>query len=222
MSEFGDLLKTILDQSGMSQMDLARALKTSSSVISQTCSGQRLPPLERIGVWAEALGLNTARKESFIIAAHLAHAPERVRQQVGRLQETADGLSGSSSAVRRVRESASDDEAVANEVAIAIADCHAQCDPAQHVGIPPLDLAWVSRGVVDGLLHRLEREWIPSSAVQPLRVVQAALKEAAADFSRTLRPSDPATVGPALRRLGAALHHARSLLVPGVRPRRRR
>lgn len=222
MSAFGDLLKTALDQAGMSQMDLARALTTSSSVISQTCSGQRLPPLDRIAVWADALRLSASRREDFIAAAHLAHAPERVQQQVGRLQETVDAAGEASPAALRLGESAVDEVAIAHQVAAAIADCYAQFDPDRHAGIPPVDLAWIGRNVLDELLQRLEREWIRLSATRPMLAVQTMLMAATVEFHRTLRPSDPATVEPALRRLGAALEQARLQLVSGKRPRHRR
>lgn len=211
MTAFGDLLRTRLSEAGMSQMDLARQLDTSSSVISQTCSGVRLPPLARISAWARALGLSGARAEEFIAAAQLAHAPPQVREQFERLRGTA-GDPAAPPAARRVREG--DEEEAVQAAAAAFADCADQLDPARHPVIPPLDLAWVGRGVLDGLLQRLDRDWLPASSAAPLREARVRLVEAIAEFQATLRPSAPATVAPALRRLGQALAKARALLAP--------
>lgn len=222
MTAFGDLLRTRLSDAGMSQMDLARQLDTSSSVISQTCSGLRLPPLARIETWARALGLSGARAEEFIAAAQLAHAPPQVREQFARLRGAAADPDQPPQADRRVHEGAGDVEGAVQEAAAAFAECADQLDPARHPAIPPLDLAWVGRGVLDGLLQRLDHDWLPAFPGAPLREARAKLVEAMAEFQATLRPSAPATVAPALRRLGAALAQARGLLTPGKGARRQR
>ena len=91
-SDFPAMLRAALAKAGMSQMDLARALGTVSSVVSHTCKGEKLPPLERITHWAKALNLRDEACADFIRQAHLAHCPEVIRDDYLRLRARVDKL----------------------------------------------------------------------------------------------------------------------------------
>ena len=100
---FGDLLRKLLTRKGMSQMDLARDLGTTSSVISQTTTGSRLPPLDRIDLWADAMRLTEDEREEFALSAALAHCPEPIQREMARLQATITRLEKAVSALESER-----------------------------------------------------------------------------------------------------------------------
>jgi transcriptional regulator with XRE-family HTH domain len=85
---FGTLLKRYLDREGMSQMDLARSVNTSSSVVSEVQHDKRPPPLPRIDAWADALGLVGQERLGFLREALLAHCPEPIRDEMRTLRAT--------------------------------------------------------------------------------------------------------------------------------------
>lgn len=228
MRSFPDLLRNCLAHAGMSQMDLARAVGTSSSVVSQACLGQRPPPLERMDAWADALGLDDRARAVFIATAQLAHAPEAVRQRVASLEQrlthqVGEGDEREVGVVTRVREPSSDDAllTVLAAVGAAIDACRRPLETV--TGTEPLiDRAWEAQGLLQVLLTRLTGTWLPQATHRPtaalLRTAQTHLLRAAAAF-RTARPSQQAVLEASLRKVDAALLQARRSLDP-TSPRR--
>lgn len=219
MSAFPDLLRSCLATAGMSQMDLARAVGTSSSVVSQTCLGQRPPPLERMDAWADALGLQAGPREVFLATAQLAHAPEGVRERVAKLEQRlglheieAEGWDGRA-ATARVRETGAADEGSLPLAARAIDECRALLEDSSSV-VPLIDRAWEAHGVLLSLLSRAGT-WPASGArgagAVRLRASHAHLLRAAAAF-RAVRPSQPAQLAAAMRKASSALLRARAAL----------
>ncbi|MBA3700560.1 MAG: helix-turn-helix transcriptional regulator [Planctomycetes bacterium] len=212
----------------MSQMDLARAVGTSSSVVSQACLGQRPPPLERMDAWADALGLDDRARAVFVATAQLAHAPEAVRQRVAWLeQRLANQVCGGDErevrVVTRVGEPSSDDEPLPLLAAVgaAIDACRRPLETAS--GAESLiDRAWEAQGLLQVLLTRLSETWLPQATHRPtaalLRTARTHLLRAAAAF-RTARPSQQAVLESSLRKVDAALSQARTSLEPAPPPR---
>lgn len=194
-------------------MDLARAVGTSSSVVSQTCTGQRPPPLARIDVWAQVLQLTPAASAAFLAAAELAHAPETVRRRVERLEQRlqeADGTGwdgfGPETAARK--DDASKDGIRA--LLPALTECHARArmpsaDPAL------VDTAWEVHGLVEVLLLRLVGD--ASLRSEAARKIRRHL-ERAAMACRDARPTRPASLRAALRQVSRELAQACGLLEP--------
>ena len=220
MRSFPDLLRSSLAHAGMSQMDLARAVGTSSSVVSQACLGQRPPPLQRMEAWADALGLDERARAVFIATAQLAHAPEAVRQRVASLEQrlanqVCEGDEREVRVTTRVGE-LSDDQPLPLLAAVraAIDACRRPLETA-NVAEPLIDRAWEAQGLLQVLLTRLSETWLPQATQGPtaalLRAARTHLLRAAAAF-RTARPSQPTGLEASLRKVDAALVDARAAL----------
>lgn len=223
MRPFPELLRSCLAQAGMSQMDLARAVGTSSSVVSQACLGQRPPPLERMDAWADALGLDDQARAVFVATAQLAHAPEAVRQRVAWLEQCVADQAGEGDerevpVANRVREPSADERSLAliAAVAAAIDACRRPLETTSGVELL-IDRAWEAQGLLQVLLMRLTGTWLPQtghpSTAALLRNAQTHLLRAAAAF-RAARPSQQVVLEASLRKADAALLRARKALDP--------
>lgn len=66
--------------------EFAVRIQWSESKVRQVAMGMRPPPLDRLDRWADTLGLGGESREQFVQAAHLANAPEMVREMVEQLE----------------------------------------------------------------------------------------------------------------------------------------
>jgi transcriptional regulator with XRE-family HTH domain len=222
---FGDLLRSCLSEAGMSQMDLARAVGTSSSVVSQTCTGRRPPPLDRIAAWAEALKLAGGPRDDFISAAYLAHAPGEVQERLRRLEEAMGGdkpgsddhgsWSGGRSRAPRLGTEDGDHQATVRAALAAIADHQRHGDPALRGTHPLIEVVWEARGMLHDLRARFTDHWLPltaGSAVAARMAAAHAQLVIAESAYRAARPSSQASLLSALRKAGTAMDRARRAL----------
>jgi transcriptional regulator with XRE-family HTH domain len=100
---FGDLLRAALAERGLSTRTAQPLLQLSYPMISQVCTGRRLPPLDRIEAWADALKITGDDRSDFLRAAYLAHAPEQVRHLVADLETRIAALADRLTAIERHR-----------------------------------------------------------------------------------------------------------------------
>lgn len=216
MSAFSVLLRRCLAESGMTQMDLARAVSTSSSVVSQACTGQRPPPLLRMEAWAQALRLTAAKREAFLTAAQLAHAPEPVQRRVDRLERRLREGDGPGWDVHDPR--SGDAAALVRALRVDLAACRARAEgPITDAELA--DAAWEVHGMLAAVLLQLEDGWFLEEKVA--HTVYRHLARAVA-ACRAARLTRPATVRTALRRIPAELAKvARALDAGAPRPRPR-
>lgn len=91
MDTFGEALKRLMSERGLSQRAMATAAGVSQSYIAQVLRGARPVAEERIGPWAEALGLKGRERERFRLLALLTRCPEEVREHVARLEARKQG-----------------------------------------------------------------------------------------------------------------------------------
>ena len=76
--DFFELLDKLLADRQLQKNVFAQRVGTSPSVVTDTCKRRRLPPLDRIDIWADALDLADSARADFIHAAYLAHSPPAV------------------------------------------------------------------------------------------------------------------------------------------------
>lgn len=91
---FAVALRDHLAAKNLGQREFSRKANVNQGFISQILQGNRPPPMDRIGKWAEILGLDAAETERFELLAGLEHSPAPVAEFVHRLlapkAETAD------------------------------------------------------------------------------------------------------------------------------------
>ncbi len=72
---FGSLLTALIAEKTEGKSAFARACGSTAGFINNVCRDRRLPPLDRIDSWADALKLTGPEREQFLIEANLAHCP---------------------------------------------------------------------------------------------------------------------------------------------------
>jgi transcriptional regulator with XRE-family HTH domain len=211
MSAFAALLRRSLAAAGMSQMDLARAVGTSSSVVSQACTGRRPPPLGRVEAWAEALRLTPAERTAFLAAAQLAHAPEPVRRRIEHLEQhlphEESGWNGRRPPVPRVAEGQLDLAALRDQLDACRQRAAATIGDD---GLP--DAAWEIQTTLAALLVRLADARLDAAEGVRTRLERAVAACGAA------RPTRLASLRAALRRVARELARASDLLAALAAP----
>jgi hypothetical protein len=83
---FGRLLTALIAEKTEGKSAFARACGSTAGFINNVCRDRRLPPLDSIESWADALSLTGEPRRLFLQAAFLAHAPSQVRDLVRDLQ----------------------------------------------------------------------------------------------------------------------------------------
>jgi transcriptional regulator with XRE-family HTH domain len=89
MASLRDLVRDRLKSLGIRQQDFAERLGVDPRKVSAVLTGEQGPPLDQVGAWARALGLDAAGESELLDAMHLAGADDHVRQLVERLEERA-------------------------------------------------------------------------------------------------------------------------------------
>ncbi len=90
MSCFGDYLRKLFDEREWSYRDAEVKLGVSDSFLSNVCNGKKLPKLDRLDDWADAMGLSGDDRAEFKRQAHLAHSPDEVQTLVASLDKKLD------------------------------------------------------------------------------------------------------------------------------------
>jgi hypothetical protein len=86
MPGFGELLRGHLSRLGLSTRAFGAQVQSAHSFIFHIMDGDRLPPLDRIEGWADALLLKGGERAEFIREAMLAHCPAAIREEFARMQ----------------------------------------------------------------------------------------------------------------------------------------
>ena len=76
--EFGRLLERFLADRHWSHRAFARLLGCSNGYLSGVIRGDRLPPLDQMGTWAETMGLSVDDADLLKQEAMLAHCPDAI------------------------------------------------------------------------------------------------------------------------------------------------
>jgi transcriptional regulator with XRE-family HTH domain len=76
MTDFGQKIRALLKQRGLSQNAFAAALHTDGAWISQILNGHRSPPLDRLHQWWIVLKINDTEKRQLEALAALQHIPK--------------------------------------------------------------------------------------------------------------------------------------------------
>lgn len=87
LTPFGELLCGHLRQRGWSQRHFAALVDINQAQFGRIVHGQRRPPLERMGIWAEKLRLSAGDAAEF---AHLALLEHRAGWLAAAIVQTAD------------------------------------------------------------------------------------------------------------------------------------
>lgn len=87
---FGEIMSIAVERRGESLRAFAERAGAYVQHLSAIIHGDRKPPLEHVGKWADALGLRGAERERFVLLAELEHAPEGVRRYVEKLERAAE------------------------------------------------------------------------------------------------------------------------------------
>jgi len=85
-ADFTALLEQHLQARKLSLRAFAEAVGMHFANVHKVAQGNRKPPLDRIELWARELGLKKQEAEAFVLAAHLAHATDLVREYVRKLE----------------------------------------------------------------------------------------------------------------------------------------
>lgn len=79
-TSFGKVFYQAIADAGMSANQFAKKVKTSSGYLSGIYSGGRTPPLKRVAIWADLLGLRGDDRIRFLALAELQHCPPAVQR----------------------------------------------------------------------------------------------------------------------------------------------
>jgi transcriptional regulator with XRE-family HTH domain len=72
---FGKCLMDAILRNGISQRSFAERVGAVGPHVSQIVNGLRTPPLDRVAVWADALGITGQERQRFLDLAAIAHLP---------------------------------------------------------------------------------------------------------------------------------------------------
>jgi len=72
---FAVIFQRALERSKLSQRQFALAVPCNQTLVSKVLRQERTPPLDRLDRWMQVLHLPQDERESFRLAALLAHAP---------------------------------------------------------------------------------------------------------------------------------------------------
>ena len=89
---FPECFLAALEFRRIQQKQFAFSVSATPAHINMIAKGSRLPPLDRIEAWADALNLNGSERQEFIEAAWLAHCPAEAQAMVQRLRERVASL----------------------------------------------------------------------------------------------------------------------------------
>lgn len=92
MSEFARNFVRILAERKISFSEFARLTGTVNSFISHVTRDERRPPLDRLDLWLDALGLNGPERKRVQLLAYLAHCPAEIEAQFLAQEQTIDTL----------------------------------------------------------------------------------------------------------------------------------
>lgn len=87
MRAFADLVRTHLNDAGLSQRRFAAAVGSTSAYISLVCAGKRnAPDLPAVEQWASVLGLGKKETEALLLSAALSRAAPMLVRYVEALE----------------------------------------------------------------------------------------------------------------------------------------
>jgi restriction endonuclease Mrr len=88
-----------LERRGMNNAELAKITRNTQFTIHAHLTGKVRPNPQVVEAMAEAFGLSGSERESFILEAHLAHAPEEIRAYINQLRRQVKDLTVKAAAV---------------------------------------------------------------------------------------------------------------------------
>ena len=94
---FALLFRRKLAEKALSQRAFAALVNAKQAQISQVVRGKKPPPLSRLDLWADTLGIHALERFDFELAALLDHAPAELAVIVGRLADENRRLQGKAS-----------------------------------------------------------------------------------------------------------------------------
>ncbi len=86
-ADFLKQLNALVDQSGLKHKEIAAKVLLDQSYLTKILKGQKPLPGDRIEAFADALGLTGQARKRFLDEAHLAVAPDFLRQRLSDLQK---------------------------------------------------------------------------------------------------------------------------------------
>ena len=89
-NSFASLLRYYLAEKKLTQRVFCQRVNLNVGFLHQVLSGSRPPPMDRVLIWASALGLSEEQTKHFELQAGLEHSPEIVKKFVQKVIEQSD------------------------------------------------------------------------------------------------------------------------------------
>ena len=87
MVPFGEILRQSLADRALSVRAYAARVERSHAFVSRVLAGLRLPPLDEVQRWLDAVELTVVERERLWLTAHLAHCPVWIVSHLEQLQD---------------------------------------------------------------------------------------------------------------------------------------